>query len=93
MCCKCSYCDYFSLSSNQSSNAVFVSSETKENKKTGSRTQQKTSDYSSEDGENEVSSSKSELEHVQLRSKKTHAVNGGAKSALQIYKEAGEYWK
>lgn len=82
-----------SLNSSQSSNEVFVSSAKKENHKAGSKTRLQTSDYSSEDGENEVSSSKSELEHAQLRSKKTHAVNGGTKSALQVYKEAGEYWK
>lgn len=55
----------------------------------------RTSDYSSEEGENEISSSRN-IENESSKNFDTHtskSSNGQAKTAFQVYKEAGEYWK
>ncbi|CAG9864285.1 unnamed protein product [Phyllotreta striolata] len=56
----------------------------------------KTSDYSSEDGENEVSSTRalSNNERNQMIEDARAAANGGGKvSAFELYKKAGRYWE
>ncbi|XP_050298723.1 klaroid protein isoform X2 [Anthonomus grandis grandis] len=55
----------------------------------------KTSDYSSEDGENEVSSSRTirQNEQNQLMEDARRVTNGGTESpALELYKKSGRYW-
>ncbi|GLV32936.1 klaroid [Carabus blaptoides fortunei] len=56
------------------------------------RNRLKTSDYSSEDGETEISSSKPDESSRSRVDTYTVRTNGEVKSALQVYKEAGEYW-
>lgn len=56
----------------------------------------KTSDYSSEDGENEVSSTKtiSQNEKNQLIEDARAAANGNSEvSALELYRKSGRYWE
>lgn len=56
----------------------------------------KTSDYSSEDGENEVTSTKiiSQNEKNQLIEDARAAANGNSEiSALELYKKSGRYWE
>lgn len=56
----------------------------------------KTSDYSSEDGENEVSSTKtiSQNEKNQIIEDARAAANGTNEvSALNLYKKSGRYWE
>lgn len=59
------------------------------------RTRYKTSDYSSEEGETEVTSSHvSENEKNQLIEDARSAANGSAEiSALGLYRKAGRYWE
>lgn len=61
-----------------------------------SRKINKTSDYSSEEGENEVSSTKtiSQNEKNQLIEDARAAANGSAQvSALDLYIKSGRYWE
>lgn len=56
----------------------------------------KTSDYSSEEGENEVSSTKtiSQNEKNQLIEDAKAAANGNSEvSALELYRKSGRYWE
>lgn len=50
-----------------------------------------TSDYSSDDGENEVSSSLQNFKNQTVENTSTTKVNGEL-SALKVYRQAGEYW-
>lgn len=55
-----------------------------------------TSDYSSEDGEFEVSSTRHITQNANnqyLEENRSRANGNGEVSAFKVYKEAGEYWK
>lgn len=54
-----------------------------------------TSDYSSEDGESEVTSTIAQNERNQFleEEEKVNGRGGINISALEVYREAGEYWK
>lgn len=86
--------DMFYRSNNSSlSDEVFTSPMSQKSGRVTRRNRLKTSDYSSEDGENEISSSKTDESSRSRVDPYTVRSNGEVKSALQVYKEAGEYWK
>lgn len=77
----------------------FVSKPTRRStrsEKSTKRSLYKTSDYSSEEGENEVSSTKtiSQNEKNQLIEDARAASNGNSEvSALELYRKSGRYWE
>lgn len=84
----------FHRSNNSSlSDEVFTSPMSQKSGRVTRRNRLKTSDYSSEDGENDISSSKTDESSRSRIDTYTVRANGEVKSALQVYKEAGEYWK
>lgn len=83
-----------SSASSQSSKAL--KSKSGKSDKSVRKTRYKTSDYSSEEGEGEVTSSRivTENDKNQLIEDARSAANGSAEiSALGLYRKAGRYWE